>query len=166
MRLGQHLGVGVPVESGGKSWIVGPITLDEFAEFNEFLLRKRLEDAANFCADRPECRDVMMREAMREVKELKEQASREEDFGGMITAFQDISNLRELLYICIKKNHPEVTREEASKVVTLVNMSDVLVSVMEASGLDGGSDPTNPGLPKEGESKKRSESSPTDPTAS
>jgi len=144
MRLGQHLGTPVPVEYEGKTWLVGPITLNEFAEFQEYLLRKPLEEAAKFSVEHPECRDVMMREAMQTCKEMRKEAGDSQDFGNLVAALQDIGNLRELLFICIKKNHAEVTRKEASDAVNLSNMTDVLVSVMEASGLDGGAqDPTN-----------------------
>ncbi len=159
MRLGQHLARGVPVELGGNSYVVGPITLDEFAEFQEYLFRKPLEDVAEFCKDHPEMRDVMVTQAMKEVKEMRQQSGGEkQSFGYMMAAMTDVGNMRHLLYICIKKNHPDVNRDEIMRLVTLDSLPSILMDVLEASGLDDSqANPTSRQPKKEEESNERSE---------
>lgn len=143
MDLSAHVGAGTKVVLGGEEYVLGPIGLAELGELQSYFVRKPLEDAIKASEGMDESvRELMVSKAWDEYHRLRAQPA---DMESSFEAMSNVDGLRYLVYLGLKKNHPDMTEESAARLVTLDNIDQITKMLDTASGLDDSENPTTTG---------------------
>lgn len=146
--LTRIAGKPVTLTVGGQDYEFSPLTLDDFAEFEAWLLSEKLNRALTALGEQ-----VTSEERVQVVTTMTDEISQME----VAKASQSMRGLRQMLWYSLRRTQPSLTRTEAAAVVNFDNLAEMTALVDElGSDAKKGKDESRPPAAKPSARGRRS----------